>query len=106
MTLYWKVLSVPFTDSREPGAPLYSCSVHEAPGLYAGHREKEQRFCLWLCMDSAPFTAQLLFGKLAILDVWGGGSHHISQLQAGALSITFEIVTRGHPWVLQFHTDT
>lgn len=90
MTLYWKVLSVPLTDSREPSAPLYSCSVHEAPGLSAGHGAKEQRSCLRLCMGTAPFTPQFLFGKLAILDV--GGLTTTSLNKAGALSITFETV--------------
>lgn len=57
-----------------------------------GHRAKEQRFCTWLCMDTALFTPQFLFEKLAILDVGGGVSPPISQLQAGALSITSETV--------------
>lgn len=36
-----------------------------------GHRAKEQRFCIWLCMDTAPFIPQFLSGKLAVLDVGG-----------------------------------
>lgn len=91
MTLYWKVLSMPFTDSREPGAPLYSCSVHEAPGLYAGAQGKRAEVLSLALYGHSSVYLQFLFGKLAVLDV-GGSHHHISQLQAEALSITFETV--------------
>lgn len=82
---------MPLTDSREPGAPLYSCSVHEAPGLSAGHGAKEQRSCLRLCMGTAPFTPQFLFGKLAILDV-GGVQRFENQGHPVPVSVTYVLL--------------